>query len=1047
MQSIDRPFVRLSEIGVVLLFRSRDEFDTLPWFTQQREGSEPGQQAIAARNKTALSQTRDSAPSLGDEDPAHCSAPSDLLLPVARPEFPDGDVVRVSPGRRSSAERASGRLSAGRNGRDANAPPAPEAVDCASGDRDAAPPCSAMTDPAQLSSENANPAAPVSAIGPSWLLRAKVIAPAPPRGYLHRSSLERSISSVLKRRLTVLQAPAGFGKTTVLADIFHRKKMDGVAVGWLSVDEDDRPEVFGDYVARAIQHAGVDLAELNGGDIWSSSHFARQFGMLARAIEAHSGPCLLALDEVERLPPCTVELLDRILTRSPSNLHFALACRVNPGLDLMAHMLEGSAVVIGAEEFRFSRSEIARLYQGELSKRELEAVRERTAGWPVALMIDRNLRARTEEGIGGEGPRFSAEFVGVRLMRGMTPEERAQLFELAVFDWVSADVVDEVLGSSDARLRITSLASLAGLFQASEEDRSVRRLHPLVKEYCVNRLATEDPGRKRLLHSRIAAVLARRGHHRLAWRHATAAEDGRLTGELIERCGVLELWLREGASGLEAADHLLTPEIMARYPRLGLLRCVQLHLAAKFAEATALYDAVDQQTEGFVRDREGGDANLLAADRAFAEAALSGGWRSSRESRFEALLPSEEWPEPASWRERMMMGAHHLLRCIFNCQFANFEKSQHHGRRALALFPDGMPHGKFFASMHLGIAAMAQGQVPEALESYQQARRLARKFFPSDWRLVSSVDVMTMELDLERNRERAIRQRTLKDLPTLRGLWNEGFAAAIGVRAALTFKQYEGGAVIQYLTVTNEAVRGASFRSLSSFLSLLLAFYLAKTGRGDEAARIWSENAQPCESEDLLSVGERSWRRMEALWCARTEILTAQYDFDAAMELADAGNRIATEYGVTRVALRCLGQSMAAACHAGDEDRALARLGDFLRVTKDVDYYRALASQREMSCDLLHKLLAKNDDADLREPAEAALAHLGRWSARTPVFSARELDVLSEVRQGLRNREIATFLGITEEGVRFHLRNIYRKAGASDRMEAVRHAEAEGLLP
>ena len=903
-----------------------------------------------------------------------------------------------------------------------------------------------MTDIARPSQDDAGLEAPASTIGPSWLLRAKVIAPTLPRGYLRRSSLEQSIGAALKRRLTVLQAPAGFGKTTVLADIFHRRKMDGVAAAWLSVDEDDRPDVFGDYVARAIQQAGVDLAELNGGDIWSSSHFARQFGMLARAIEAHSRPCLLALDEVERLPPATVELLDLILTRSPSNLHFALACRVNPGLDLMAYVLEGSAVVMGAEEFRFSRSDIGRLYGGELSRREMEAVRERTAGWPVALMIDRNMRARTAEGIGGDVPQFSANFVGVRLLRGMTPEERALLFDLSVFDWVSADVVDEVLGSSDARLRVTSLASLDGLFLAGEEDRSVRRLHPLVKEYCANQLAADDPARKRLLHGRVAAVLARRGHHRLAWRHATAADDGRLTGELIEKYGVLELWLREGSSGLEAADQFLTSEIMTRYPRLGLLRCIQLHFAGKSAEAAAHYDAIGKQTEGFARDREGGDANLLAADRAFAEAVLNGGWRAARDSRFDALLPSEESPEPALGRERMVMGAHHLVRAIFDCQFANFEKSQRHGRRAQALFADGMPQGEFFASMHLGMAAMAQGRVQEALDSYQRARQLVRKFFPADWRLLSTVDVMMMELDLERNREKAIRQRTLKDLTTLRGLWNEVFAAAISVRAELTFQQYEGDAAIQYLTVTKEAVRGSSFRPLASFLSLLLAFYLARSGRVEEAARIWSENAHPSELEDLLAVGERSWRRMEALWCTRAEILMAQHEFEAAAELADAGHRIATEYGVTRVALRCLGQSMAAAYRAGDEDRALARLADFLRATRNVDYYRGLASEREISCDLLQKLLAKNGDADLRESAEAALAHFGQRSAPAPTFSARELDVLSEVKQGLRNKEIAAFLGITEEGVRFHLRNIYRKAGASDRLGAVRHAEAEGLL-
>ena len=71
---------------------------------------------------------------------------------------------------------------------------------------------------------------------PSWLLMAKVTAPAPPTGYVRRASLLHRVDTVLDRRLTVLQAPGGFGKTTVLADVSHRKKKQGVIAAWLSLD-------------------------------------------------------------------------------------------------------------------------------------------------------------------------------------------------------------------------------------------------------------------------------------------------------------------------------------------------------------------------------------------------------------------------------------------------------------------------------------------------------------------------------------------------------------------------------------------------------------------------------------------------------------------------------------------------------------------------------------------------------------------------------------------------------------------------------------------
>ena len=72
---------------------------------------------------------------------------------------------------------------------------------------------------------------------------AKVMAPPPPAGYVRRASLLQRIDAVLDRRLTVLQAPGGFGKTTVLADVSHRKKRQGVVVAWLSLDQDDTADV------------------------------------------------------------------------------------------------------------------------------------------------------------------------------------------------------------------------------------------------------------------------------------------------------------------------------------------------------------------------------------------------------------------------------------------------------------------------------------------------------------------------------------------------------------------------------------------------------------------------------------------------------------------------------------------------------------------------------------------------------------------------------------------------------------------------------------
>ena len=319
---------------------------------------------------------------------------------------------------------------------------------------------------------------------------AKVMAPVLPDGYVHRASLLQRIGPVLERQLTVLQAPGGFGKTTVLVDVSEREKKQGVVVAWLSVDQGDTPDVFGDYLARAFEHAGLDLAGMIDDDTWSSSPFTRQLGMLARAIELHADPCLLVLDEVELLPPSTVQSIDLLLKRSPSNLHIAMAFRFNPGLDLAGHFLDGTATLVEAPQFRFSMPEIARFFDCALSRRQLATVEERTVGWAVALVVDRNTRATGADPPGVDAVGLSENYVGVRLLRRLSTQDRAFLFDLAVFDRIDADLVDEVLESSDARLRVSTLPSLDGLLLPFDRDGDACHLHPLVRESCCWRSRT-----------------------------------------------------------------------------------------------------------------------------------------------------------------------------------------------------------------------------------------------------------------------------------------------------------------------------------------------------------------------------------------------------------------------------------------------------------------------------------------------------------------------------------------------------------------------------
>ena len=880
----------------------------------------------------------------------------------------------------------------------------------------------------------------------SWLLKAKVLASEMPAGYVGRPSLLQPLAGLLQRRLTVLQAPAGFGKTTALANVVRDRKNRGVVVAWLSLDDDDTPDLFGSYLAYAFEQAGLDLGLLNAHDAWSSPPAVQQMGMLARAIERHDAPCLLVLDEVERLPRRTVRFVDRLLKRAPGNLHVAMAFRVNPGLDLATHVLAGRALIVGVEEFRFSREDIARFFGGSLSPEELTVIEERTAGWPVALMVYRNTRV-SEAGIPDAG-QLTRNYIGVCLLGDLSGKDRAHLLDLSVFDWIDASLVDEVLGSSDARLGVVALPALKGLLPPVNADGTVRRLHPLLRDYCLEVLAVEDPARKRELHRRIAAALARRGQLTPAWRHASAADDSRLLGELIERFGAFQLWQREGVTLLISAGRFLTPEIAAPSPRLDLLRCIILCLSSKRDEARALFEAVSERTEGFTRDREGGDTDALAVDRVFTQAALEGGGARLRPPELARQLPTGGPVAAGDQRGRALSCARHALLCIACYERASFDECRRHGLEAQTHFTDETRSGDVVVTTCLGMAAMAQGQAQEASVRYRRARQIARKYFSADPCLTMGTDVLMIELDLERNREKAIRQRTLKNLTEVRGIWVDIYSTALAVRAELTFAQHDSRAVIRLLTRAVDDVQSTGIETLSNVVSALLAHYLVEVGRPDEAGQVWREQGLPCGTAELLDLEGQSWRTMEALSCARIRLLAEQGEWTAAAELADGLRATASGQGLVRTLLRGLALSMVVAHRAGQPDRALARLAEFLRTASGVGYTRPLVRHRDVGRVVLQRMLGTDLDEGLRAAAESMLAEVGDTpTAAAPLFSTRELQVLAEVGHGLRNEQIADRLGISGPGVRYHLRNIYRKTGANQRAAAVRYARSRRLLP
>ena len=895
----------------------------------------------------------------------------------------------------------------------------------------------------------------------AWLLRHKVELPDPIEGWLERAELEARCV-LTDRRLTVLHAPGGFGKTALLGHCCRALRERGIAVAWLSLDEDDGPESLAVYLALAFEEAGLGtfgeaggreagaIAQAPGPQADTQADY--RINLLVRALVRYGAPCVLALDEVERLAsPGAVETVNALLRRAPRNLHVGMAFREPPpGLEIAMYALEGREATVTADELRFSRSDIARFFKQGLSRRELASVAADSAGWPIALRIQRNAR-RQESGRAQGAERTVAGWIETRLWRGIADADREYVLDAALFDSLDPDLIDEVLGVRSSARRITSMGALAGLLSTRAGGGTGMRLHPLIREYCERRRFEETPDRFRAIHRGIARALARRGRAVEALRHAGEAGDTALLGEIGERTGGVRLWLEQGVEGLRAVDRLLSEEVLEKHPRLALVRCVALTLSGDIAGARRVYGVAEAGTAGFTRDREGGDDAALLIDHLVVYGLVEMCGCVPYVEISTQMLPLGIGVTAGADTDVLFRGVFSLGMCFAHNQGAGFDAAVEWAERARAALGRGSPY-LAHVDFQLGSVAMARGRAREAQECYERALRVARASHLRDAGAMMLGEVLAAELAFERSAGAAPVDGARLS-PQLLGecaAWLDIYAASTEVGAEFALRNGDAQAALVLVEHAREYARRTGRAPLERFLSALRVSVLLADGGVEEAERAWHVDLLPEATSECIDLAAQSWREAEMLACVRLRLLTARGAFDAARELGGALDAVAAQRQLVRTRMRGLALAMALERRAGDDARASAHLVAYLRLFDETGYARPLAREGAVALALLDDVAqAPGTDPTVAGAAARLRASLGDEAGVRPSqvqLSGRELEVLALLERH-RDKEIAKELNLTFYALRYRIGSIFAKLGARGRLDAVHRARKRGLLP
>ncbi len=889
----------------------------------------------------------------------------------------------------------------------------------------------------------------VAMSGPGVLLATKLHVLRPPPGFVPRRRLVEALGEGLARGRVLVSAPAGFGKTALLADW---ARGDGRPVAWLGLDGDDSdPARFWRYAVAALDRARPGLAG-RVGQLLSRSPEGLVTALI-NELAADPGPdeVLLILDDYHLVDSGPVhESVAFLLENLPPGLRVVVSGRADPPLPLPLARLRarGQLAELRAADLRFTAEEAAALL-GEtagpgLPGTAVAALVARTEGWAAGLQLaGLSLRGHVDPaGFAASfsgSHRFVLDYLADEVLVGQPGPVRAFLLETSVLERLSGELCDAVTGRAGSQALLQDIER-AGLFLVPlDEVRGWWRYHHLFADLLRARLQAEQPGRVPALHRAAAAWCEEHDLADDAVRHALAAGDTAWAARLVERHVEALLGRSEGAT-LRRWLSALPAESVRDRPRLCL---AQAYGAAQGFQAEALDALLDDAERAFAASGDEpyepslgptqGDSVLanVPAGIAFLRAVLArlrGNAALAADYNRQALAQLGE----DDWLMRSFVRWNQAAADWLGGRLGPAE-------RGLAeVLAERRAAGEFFAGFlpmrvcyDLGQVQRARGNLDAALATYRQALEEAGE--SSQTALTGPAHVGLAQVLYERDELTAALDHATRGVTLCRQLaFTPSLATGLAVVARIRHAQGDAAGAL-------EAMGEAGLAGLSPQVTALLNPVPSQRARlllaqGDvHAAAQWTTAAG-------LSPDDGPDYPREPAYLVLARVLLAQHDPGPALALLRRLLDAAASQGRTGSIIEIQALRALALAARGDHASALGALTEALTLARRHGYVRVLADEGAPMRALLAQLPAA------RPGQQHAARRTGPGYLAEPLTD-RELEVLRLIAAGRSNQRIAHDLFVALDTVKKHVTHVLGKLGAANRTEAAARARQLGLIP
>lgn len=877
-----------------------------------------------------------------------------------------------------------------------------------------------------------------------------VLKTTPPRvskGLLFRGRLSSDALEYRRKAIVEIHAPAGFGKTSLLEQWRKEFLNRGHLVAWLTFDERDDSLRLARGLAYAMRLASgkpvferslVQSLHQVSGDLEGLTSWLAEVANLGTKT-------LLVLDEVQLAPLRTIQQsLLYLFRNAPPNLRVVLASRKRLELELSDLQARGLYGHIGPEQLRFALQDTINVLSSrlstQLSPEDSARLHEKTAGWPLGLQIaitaiELNPGASIET-MTATSEGFDAYF-HEHLFSRLDKDVADFLVSIAALDAVNSDLCRAITHKDDAGELLDRLRESLPIF-TDGENVDWTRIHPMAHEFLRRRLEKKPASERQLLHERAAKWFANRQMYEEAASHALVAEMKEFAYELIGKCLRSVLLSGHQARVLHWLDHVPDTELQ-RHPSILLGAAWALAQSDRHDEAPLLAKSVATNPEATGDERL--ESALISATAAYF-----------------ADQMDETSLIIAPWRQADVTDSLELrsIRANVTALLLVYEGEPEQARRlirtSLAKWPSGVDNVRAWGEWLVGFSYLWEGQAQLAHDCFHDSllrfedalgRRaslsvmFASALSRSLWEIGKPTEAAEMLIDRLDVLERASTPESI----------SMGYQTA--ARAAAFMGQER-----RALDLLENLFALGKERNLLRLIITSLAEQIrmhALQGRAD-ACRSTCKRL-----ESLVS----SWAKspqglLQPVLSLRTSIALAfgalaARDWDHMATILGSAQNLTDRLRRGRENIEIKLLAALAANHQGKD--ASPQVLEMMSLAKVYGLKGTLVDLHPDLFGWVREMRKTNEDTSpialpsSQQEARAKDSHRIPAANTSGLLTTKEVEVLHLLEKSFSNKQIATTLGVSNETIKWHIKNLFGKLNAGSRKHVVDRARMLGILP